>query len=125
LALGFPYVTTKAIGHINYLTDVLSNGGNRSISQYDMSMKPSVYLPETPVNSGDVHTSLDLMGKTNFSLAEYEITKKQEKSERMERRHLDRETRSAGRYDPCDGGSEFDDPKETKLLPEDQTLSVH
>jgi hypothetical protein len=125
LALGFTSVITKDIGHSNYLADVLSNNANHSISQYDMRMKSSVDLPMTTVDSGGIHTSLGLMGKANFSLAEYESTKKLEKSEHMEWRRLDRETRHAERYDPCDDGSEFDDPKETQLLPEDQTLLVH
>jgi hypothetical protein len=88
-------------------------------------MKSSVDLPMTTVNSGGIHTILGLMEKANFSLAEYKITKKLEKLEHVEWRRLDRETRHAERYDPCDDGSDFDDPEEIQLLPEDQTLLVH
>jgi hypothetical protein len=81
-----------------------------------MSMTSSIDLPMTPVNSGGVRASHRLMEKANFSLAEHETMKKQEKSERMERRCLDCEARSAERSDQCDDGSEFDDPEVTQLL---------
>jgi hypothetical protein len=76
-------------------------------------MTSSVDSPMTPVNSGGVRASHSLMGKANFSLAEYETTKKQEKSERMERRRLDGESHSAERSYQCDDGSEFDEPGKT------------
>jgi hypothetical protein len=90
-----------------------------------MSMTSSADLPMTPVNSSGLRASHSLMGKVHFSLAEYETTKKLEKSECVERICLNRESHSAERYDQCDDGSEFDDPKETQSLPEDQTLLVH
>jgi hypothetical protein len=72
-------------------------------------MTSSVDLPMTPVNSGSVFTSHSLMEKANSSLVEYESVKKQENSEQMERRCLDRESRSTERPGQCDNGSEFDD----------------
>jgi hypothetical protein len=55
-------------------------------------------------------------------LEKFESTKKQENSERMERRRLDRETHSTERFDQCDDGYDFEDPEETQLKPEDQPL---
>jgi hypothetical protein len=65
------------------------------------------------------------MEKANSILAGYDSTKKQEKSEYMEHRRIDRETHIDERYDPCDDGSAFENPEETQLLPENQTLLVH
>jgi hypothetical protein len=76
LAHGSPSLKSPSIGTSNHLTDVLSNIGNHSTSQYGMNKMSSVDL-------------------------------------------------STEWYDPCDDGSDFDDPEGTQLLPEDQTMLVH
>jgi hypothetical protein len=103
LARGFSSLKNPAIGTSNYLTGVLSNGGNHSISQYGMKMTYAVVdLPMTPEHYGGVRANHGLMEKANFSLAEYERMKKQDQFECMLCRRLDREVCIAERYDQCD-----------------------